>query len=131
MCGSTIFAEEQNMGKLQALAVPTQPWQSVAMDFVVKLPISRDPVTQEPYDSILVVTDRFTKFGRFIPYKETWTAEQLARVFVKEVVTNHSIPRQLISDRGKLFTSNFWTELIKIIGVKHKLSTAYHPQTDG
>jgi hypothetical protein len=118
-------------GKLQALQVPTKPWQSVAMDFVVKLPRSHDPVTQEPYDSILVVTDRFTKFGRFIPYRETWTAEQLARVFVKEVVANHGIPQQLISDRDKLFTSNFWTALMQILGVKHKLSTAYHPQTDG
>lgn len=74
-----------------------------------------------------MVTDRFTKFGRFIPYRETWTAEQLARVFVKEVVANYGIPRQLISDRDKLFISNFWTELMKIVGVKHKLSTAYHP----
>jgi hypothetical protein len=131
ICRRTKHDRHLPYGKLQALAVPTQPWQSVAMDFVVKLPTSRDPVTQEPYDSILVVTDRFTKFGRFIPYKETWTAEQLARVFVKEVVANHGIPRQLISDRDKLFTSNFWTELMKIIGVKHKLSTAYHPQTDG
>jgi hypothetical protein len=45
------------------------------MDFVVKLPLSDDPVTQEPYDSILVVTDQFTKFRRFIPYRETWIAE--------------------------------------------------------
>jgi hypothetical protein len=101
------------------------------MDFVVKLPRSHDPVTKEPYDSILMVTDRFTKFGRFIPYRETWIAEQLARVFVKEVVANHGIPQQLISDRDKLFTSNFWTALMQILGVKHKLSTAYHPQTDG
>jgi hypothetical protein len=63
----------------------------------------------------------------FIPYRETWTVEQLARVFVKEVVANHGILRQLISDRDKLFTSNFWTELMKIVGVKYKLSTAYHP----
>jgi hypothetical protein len=131
ICRRTKHDRHLPYGKLQALPVPTQPWQSVAMDFVVKLPSSDDPVTQEPYDSILVVTDRFTKFGRFIPYRETWTAEQLARVFVKEVVANHGIPRQLISDRDKLFTSNFWTELIKIVGVKHKLSTAYHPQTDG
>lgn len=131
ICKQMKHERHQPYGKLQALAVPTQPWQSVAMDFVVKLPRSEDPVTEEPYDSILVVTDRFTKFGRFIPYRETWTAEQLARVFMKEVVANHGMPHQLISDRDKLFTSNFWTELMKILAVKHKLSTAYHPQTDG
>lgn len=131
ICRQMKHDRHQPYGKLQALKIPDQPWQSVAMDFVVKLPPSHDPVTQEPYDSILVVTDRFTKFGRFIPYRETWTAEQLARVFMKEVVANHGIPQQLISDRDKLFTSNFWTELMKILGVQHKLSTAYHPQTDG
>jgi hypothetical protein len=77
------------------------------MDFIVKLPLSADPVTKESYDGIIVVTDRFTKFGRFIPYRETWTATDLAHVFVKHVVANYGIPEQLVSDRDKLFISNF------------------------
>jgi hypothetical protein len=56
---------------LQLLQVPTRPWQSVAIDFIVKLPLSADPVTKETYDGIIVVTDRFSKYGRFIPYRET------------------------------------------------------------
>ncbi|KAI7411517.1 hypothetical protein KC336_g12012 [Hortaea werneckii] len=118
-------------GLLQPLKVPERPWESVAMDFIVKLPVSADPVTGEMYDGIMVVTDRFTKFGRFIPYKEAFTAVDLAHVFVKEVVANHGTPTELISDRDKLFTSNFWTALMHNLGVKHKLSTAFHPQTDG
>jgi hypothetical protein len=62
------------------------------MDFIVKLPLSADLVTKESYDGIIVVTDRFTKFGRFIPYRETWTAMDLAHVFIKHVVTNHGMP---------------------------------------
>lgn len=58
-------------GLLQLLRVPNRLWESVAMDFIVKLPISTDPVTKEPYDGIIVVVDRFSKFGRFIPYQET------------------------------------------------------------
>jgi len=118
-------------GLLQPLQVPTKPWQAIAMDFIVKLPPSADPVTKESYDGIMVVTDRFTKFGRFIPYRETWTATELAHVFIKNVVANHGMPEQLVSDRDKLFTSNFWTALMQHLGVKHKMSTSYHPQTDG
>jgi transposase InsO family protein len=101
------------------------------MDFIVKLPLSIDPVTKESYDGIMVVVDRFSKFGRFIPYRETWTATDLAHVFIKNVVTNHGLPVQLVTDRDKLFTSNFWTALMQHLGVQHKMSTAYHPQTNG
>jgi hypothetical protein len=41
------------------------------MDFIVKLLLSADPVTKETYDGIMVVTDRFSKYRRFIPYRET------------------------------------------------------------
>jgi hypothetical protein len=92
---------------LQPLPVPPRPWHLVAMDFIVKLPPSADPVTKESYDGIIVVVDRFSKFGRFIPYRETWTATQLAHVFIKNVVANHGLPVQLVTDRDKLFTSNF------------------------
>jgi hypothetical protein len=77
------------------------------MDFIVKLLLSADPVTKESYDGIIVVTDCFTKFGRFIPYRETWIATDLAYVFIKHVVANHGMLEQLVSDRDKLFTSNF------------------------
>jgi hypothetical protein len=118
-------------GLLQPLQVPTKPWQAIAMNFIVKLPLLADPVTKESYDGIMVVTDRFTKFGRFIPYRETWTATDLAYVFIKHVVANHGMPEQLVSDRDKLFTSNFWTALMQHLGIKHKISTSYHPQTNG
>ncbi|KAM0712543.1 hypothetical protein Q7P37_011640 [Cladosporium fusiforme] len=111
--------------------VPKRPWESVAMDFIVKLPASADPVTKESYDSILVIVDRFTKFGRFIPFRETWGAEKLAHIFIKNVIANHGTPQTLITDRDKLFTSNFWKALSQELGIKQKLSTAYHPQTDG
>jgi hypothetical protein len=77
---------------LQLLQVPTKPWQLVAIDFIVKLPLLADPVTKESYDGIMVVTDCFIKYGRFIPYRETWKATDLAHVFVKHVVANHGMP---------------------------------------
>lgn len=117
-------------GLLQLLQVLTRPQQSVAIDFIVKLLLSADPVTKESYNGIIVVTDRFSKYGRFIPYRETWIAVDLTYVFLKNVVANHGLPEQLISDRDKLFTSNFQTALMQYLSVKHKISTAYYLQID-
>jgi len=83
------------------------------------------------YDSIMVVTDRLTKYAYFIPYLESSSAEDLAYMFHKHIVANHGFPQRIISDRDKLFTSRFWKSLMDLSGVHHKLSTAYHPQTDG
>lgn len=83
------------------------------------------------YDSILVITDRLTKYGHFVPYKEASNAEELAYVFKKIVIANHGLPEEIISDRDKLFTSKFWQSLMAQLGTNHKLSTAFHPQTDG
>ena len=83
------------------------------------------------YDSILVVIDRFTKYGYFIPYKEAFTAKNLVYIFTKYILGNHGCPKEIISDKDKLFTSRFWKSLVDQLGTNHKLSTAYHPQTDG
>jgi Integrase core domain len=97
------------------------------MDFIVKLPPSTDPLTGVEYDSIWVVVDRLTKAAYFILYKEGSDAKQLAYAFTRDVVRQHSILEEIITDRDKLFTSKFWTSLMAQWGVNHKLSTAYHP----
>ena len=62
---------------------------------------------------------------------ESSTAEDLAYTFLRTIVANHGVPKQLVSDRDKLFTSNFWKSLMKQLGTNHKLSTSFYPQTDG
>ncbi|RAL58494.1 hypothetical protein DID88_005198 [Monilinia fructigena] len=118
-------------GQLQTPDMPSQPWKSITWDFVVKLPLSKDPTTGIEYDAILNVVDRLTKFAYMIPFKETWDAEQLAYVFLRGIVSIHGVPDEIISDRDKLFTSKFWTTLLALMGIKRKLSTSFHPQTDG
>ena len=103
----------------------------MALDFIVKLPASKDPVTGSKFESILVITDRLTKYAYFIPYRETSTAEHLAYTFIRVILANHGMPEEIISDRDKLFTSKFWRSLMDQLSTKHKLATAYHPQTDG
>src|SRR5436190_13210369 len=88
-------------------------------------------MTNTIYDSVWVVTDRLTKLAYFIPYKESSTAIDPAYAFQRTVHSQHGLPHSIISDRGPTFVSNFWQSLTAQLGVKHKLSTAYHPQTDG
>ena len=64
-------------------------------------------------------------------YKESSTAEDMAYAFLRIVVANHGMPENIITDRDKLVTSKFWKSLVDLMGISHKLSTAYHPQTDG
>ena len=101
------------------------------MDFIVKLPISKDPVTGVKYDSILNIVDRLTKEVEFVPYKETYGAEELAFVTLERIVARHGLPKEFITDRGSVFTSKFWQCLTARMGTKSKLSTAYHLETDG
>jgi len=115
-------------GLLKPLPAPSRPWSSVALDFIVKLPTS--PSTGN--DSILVITDRLTKFGYFIPCREEGTtAETFARLFYRFIFAEHGLPDDIISDRGAVFDSSFWRTLSDLTRTKLNMSTAYHPQTDG
>jgi hypothetical protein len=88
---------------MQLPDMPKTPWTSIVLDFVVKLLLSRDPITGIKYDSILVITDRLTKYTYIILYLEASTAEDLVYTFLRVVVANHNAPEEIISDRDKLF----------------------------
>jgi hypothetical protein len=79
----------------------------VALDFIVKLPPSVKPIIEVVFDSILVIINRLTKYGYFILYKESSSAEELAYTFNKHIIRNYKILKKIISDKDKLFTSRF------------------------
>lgn len=95
------------------------------MDFIVGLPWNRSA------DCILVVVDRFSKYAHFIELRHPFTAKQVAGVFAREVVRLHGIPQSIVSDRDRLFVSAFWSDLFRACGTKLRMSSAYHPETDG
>ena len=111
-------------GPLQPLPVPTAPWSSVSMDFIVALPES------EGYVNIMVVVCRLTKMVHFFPLSSLEPLP-VAQAYIQNVVRLHGLPQNIISDRGSTFVSKFWTQLCSALDVKRKLSTAYHPETDG
>ena len=83
------------------------------------------------YDSILVVVDRLTKMVHFISTIEKMLAEGLVRLFRDNVWKLYRLPESIILDRGPQFTAGLIRELNRILGIKSKISTAFHPQTDG
>ena len=82
-------------------------------------------------DCVLVCVDRFTKGVHLAACKKTITAKEFALLLFQTVYRLHGIPQDIVSDRGTLFTSHFWTELSRLLGTKLRMSTDYHPETDG
>jgi hypothetical protein len=102
------------------------PFQTIALDFIVKLPISKG------FDSILTITDHdCTKMAIFIPCNESINAEGVADLYLRKVFPRFGLPSKVISDRDPRFISKFMRELCCLIGATQNISTAYHPRTDG
>jgi hypothetical protein len=116
-------------GKLSSLPVPNGIWRDLTMDFITGLPPS--PREGKIYDAILVVVDRYTKAARYIPTTGSINAEELADLFLTEIAFKTGTPRSLVTDRGSLFTSGYWNQFCQGLRIKARLSTAFHPQTDG
>lgn len=130
-CQQNKSSRHAKYGNLQFSAPPVESWEEVTMDFITKLPPSQELHSGVIYDSILVMVDRLTKYTHFVPCKATLTAEQLGFLVLDRLIRYHGIPAKIISDRDKLFTSAYWRTLVAQMGIHHKLSTAFHPETDG
>ncbi|GJW35820.1 putative reverse transcriptase domain-containing protein [Tanacetum coccineum] len=101
-------------------------WEGIAMDFVTKL-----PRTSSRHDIIWVIVDRLTKSAHFLPMREDYKMERLARLYLNEIVARNGVPISIISDRDSRFSSRFWQSLKEALGTRLDMSTAYHPQTNG
>jgi hypothetical protein len=100
-------------------------WQIVSLDFIEGLPKSGQ------FNCILVVVDKFSRYAHFIGLQHPFTAQTVAQAYMDNVYKLHSLPESIISDRDKVFTSKFWTELFRRSDTQLRMSSSYHPQTDG
>ena len=117
-----------NFGKFGFLIsnpIPSRPYQSISMNFVVNLPWSNG------FNTIYVVVDRLTKHASFIPTTTGLTAEDFSRLFVQKIICRFGIPESIITDRDPRWTSDFWKGVVKFLKTKMSLSSSHHPQHDG
>lgn len=114
-------------GSMVPIDRPGIPFHTITMDFVVAL-----PVTTDGCDSLLTVTDKFSKRVLVLPGRTTYNAGEWADILLAALIgQSWGIPLATISDRDSKFMSDFWQALFQRLGVEILASTAYHPQTDG
>jgi hypothetical protein len=115
----------KRFGYLIPNPIPSQPYESISMDFIVDLPWC------DEYNAVLVIVCRLTKHAIFIPTMTGLDAEGFAKLFVKFVVCRFGLPSSIISDRDPRWTSDFWKAVVKFLKTRMALSSSHHPQHDG
>jgi transposase InsO family protein len=125
-CAATKPELRKPAGLLHPLPIPERPWQVISIDFVGPL-----PRTPDHFDMILVVVDKFSKMAHFIATTSHATAKHTAKLLLEHVIRLHGVPEAIISDRGTQFTAKLFRKVWEQLGTDLRLSTAYHPQSDG
>ena len=124
-CRRSTIPRDKTPGLLKPLPIADRPWQHISVDF------HELPKDKRGYDTVLLFVDRFGKRTISIPCQKTIDAKETARLYIRYVYPIYGPPLTVVSDRGPQFISAFWKEFTSILGIKLKLSTACHPQTDG
>ena len=116
---------EEVVGKLKLGEVPGKLWMYLMVNFITKLLVVAGK------NAILVVCDWLSKITHFVATIEGTSAEGLVRLFRDNVWKLYGLPESVVSDREPQFTVELTKELNKMLGIERRLSTAFHPQTDG
>lgn len=111
-------------GLLAPLPVPDEFWQIVTMDFMDGLPRSGR------FNCVLVVVDKLSRYAHFVGLQHPYTAVSVAAAYMDSVHKLHGRPESIVSDRDPIFTSNFRKQMAALTGIKLRMSSSHHPQTD-
>ena len=115
----------KNKGLLQQPRIPPGRFTDITVDFKFGLPKDGD------YDGMGVIVCRLTKRAVFFACNEHITADKFASLFIREWVKHFGLPERMISDRDRIFKGNFWNSICAKLKVDNRMSSGYHPQTDG
>jgi hypothetical protein len=112
-------------GLFMPLPVPSAVWADIGLNFVEALPRVNGKTV------ILSVIDQFSKYCHFIPLAHPYMVASVAQAFFTDIVRLHGIPQSIMSDHDPVFTSTFWKELMRLLGTKLHMTSAFHPQSNG
>jgi transposase InsO family protein/predicted aspartyl protease len=124
VCGRVKSWRDGLQGLLRPLLIPERIWKEVSIDFITGLPES------EGCTNLMVVTDRLSKDVVLVGLKDI-TTESVAMAYINYVVGYHWLPDYITSDRGPQFVSHLWSKLCELMDIERRLSSGYHPETDG
>jgi hypothetical protein len=116
---------DRHQGLLQPLPIPERSWQHISVDFITSLPLSNG------YDAVLVIVDRLTKMRHYVPCHMTDNAEDVSRIFIREIYRLHGAPVSVVSDRDIRFVNEFWKHLSQRLQLSTKMTVAHRPEGDG
>ena len=119
---------QKPFGFLSPLSPPKSSFRHLTLDYIGPLPTCS--IRNFAYRYILQVIDRLTKRAWIIPIERP-TAKETAEAFLSHVVRFAGLPDSLVSDQGRSFIDKTWKEICCCLKITHKLSTSYHPETDG
>ncbi len=123
-CGRTKPWRDRKNGLLKPLPVPCQQWKEISIDFVGPLPISKDCTM------LMVITDRLSK-GVILEACSSIDADYIAKLFLSTFYRRHGTPKAIVTDRGTQFTSKLWKRVCQLLKIERRISTSFHPETDG
>jgi hypothetical protein len=126
VCGRVTTWRDKRWGLLKPLPIPGQIWREISMDFITGLP----PARGSGETTCLVIVDRFSKGVIFEPVSDM-SAKGTANLFIKLFYRRHGLPSAITSDRGTQWVNAFWKRVCQLLKIERRLSTAYHPETDG
>lgn len=137
-CGAIRQETQLPIGEYTPIQAPLEPMHTIAMDFIVGLPLVPSANTPwqhkgfNAYNALLTVTCKSSKRSLLLPGHESYTAEDWAQVLGTHLLlADWACPKVIISDRDAKFTSRFWNALWKTFRTRLMMTTAYHPQSDG
>jgi len=128
ICQRMKTSKHHSYDEMQVLLHSNSLWEKVIMNMITGLSSSKH--SNNIYDVILMVVDCYIKMTWYISISKTLTAMQLADIFFEKIVCHYKTLKEIVSDRGSIFTSSYWSEVCYQAKIKHWLNTAFHSQTN-
>ncbi len=127
-CSLTKSIKHKFYELLQSLSIFMRFKKNWTMNFIIDLSFNKR--SEQIYDFILIVIDRYTKYFKYISAKKDWTTKQLANQLFDEIFFKHEMSKSIMFDKDSLFIFNFWFNFCYHLKIKIRLSIVFHSQTD-